>query len=155
MSGRTAGTPKVLIATGGRSRRLGLPGAGLPGIHYLRTVAECDAIKREAVPGRRAVVVGMGFIGCEVAASLTQMGVRVTAVFPGRSPLETVRGSEVGALIGAIHREKGVETLAGERPPSRFRTGSWPTRSAGPAHPASTRLVTWRTISTRCSGGSG
>ena len=46
---------KVLIATGGRHRRLGVPGADLPGLHYLRTVAECDAIKQEAVPGRRAV----------------------------------------------------------------------------------------------------
>ena len=78
---------KVLIATGGRNRRLDVPGAQLPGIHYLRTVAECDAIKREAVANRHAVVVGMGFIGCEVAASLTQLGVRVTAVFPGeRAP---------------------------------------------------------------------
>jgi 3-phenylpropionate/trans-cinnamate dioxygenase ferredoxin reductase component len=47
-------------------------------------VAECDAIKQEAAAGRRAVVVGMGFIGCEVAASLTQLGVHVTAVFSGQ-----------------------------------------------------------------------
>src|SRR5215831_5009534 len=73
---------KVLVATGGRNRRLGIPGASLPGIHYLRTVAECDAIKQEAAPGRRAVVVGMGFIGCEVTASLTELGVQVTAAFP-------------------------------------------------------------------------
>src|SRR5581483_9310312 len=73
-SGEELGYQKVLIATGGRNRRLRLPGADLPGLHYLRTVAECDAIKREAVPGRRAVIVGMGFIGCEVAASLTQLG---------------------------------------------------------------------------------
>ena len=106
---------KVLIATGGRNRRLGIPGSGLPGIHYLRTVAECDAIKQEAVPGRRAVVIGMGFIGCEVAASLTQLGVRVTAVFPGQNPLDRVLGGEVGALIGAIHRAKGVELLPGEQ----------------------------------------
>jgi len=106
---------KVLIATGGRNRRLGLPGAGLPGVHYLRTVAECDAIKREAAAGRRAVVVGMGFIGCEVAASLTQLGVQVIAVFPGTSPLETVLGSQVSALIGAIHRENGVELRPGEQ----------------------------------------
>ncbi|HSZ42397.1 MAG TPA: FAD-dependent oxidoreductase [Trebonia sp.] len=106
---------KVLIASGGRNRRLGIPGAELPGIHYLRTVAECDAIKREAVAGKRAVVVGMGFIGCEVAASLTQLGVRVTAVFPGRAPLETVLGGQVGALIGAFHRAHGVELLAGDQ----------------------------------------
>ena len=111
-SGEELGYQKVLIATGGRNRRLGIPGADLPGIHYLRTVAECDAIKREAVPGRRAVVVGMGFIGCEVAASLTQLGVQVTAVFPGQTPLERVLGDQVGALIGAIHRANGVELLA-------------------------------------------
>ena len=106
---------KVLIATGGRNRRLDIPGGRLPGIHYLRTVAECDAIKREAAPGRHAVVVGMGFIGCEVAASLTQLGVRVTAVFPGRDPLETVLGGQAGALIGAFHRANGVELLPGEQ----------------------------------------
>src|SRR5215472_7348039 len=114
-SGEELGYQKILIATGGRNRRLGIPGADLPGIHYLRTVAECDAIKQEALPGRRAVVVGMGFIGSEVAASLTQLGVRVTAVFPGRSPLETVLGGQVGALMGAIHRTNGVELLPGGR----------------------------------------
>jgi 3-phenylpropionate/trans-cinnamate dioxygenase ferredoxin reductase component len=114
-SGEELGYQKVVIATGGRNRRLGIPGAGLPGIHYLRTVAECEAIKREAVPGRRAVVVGMGFIGCEVAASLTRLGVRVTAVFPGRDPLERVLGGQVGALIGAIHRANGVELRPGEQ----------------------------------------
>jgi 3-phenylpropionate/trans-cinnamate dioxygenase ferredoxin reductase subunit len=114
-SGERLGYQKVLIATGGRNRRLGIPGADLPGIHYLRTVAECDAIKRDAVPGRRAVVVGMGFIGCEVAASLTGLGVQVTAVFPGRIPLERVLGGQVGALIGAIHRANGVELLPGEQ----------------------------------------
>jgi 3-phenylpropionate/trans-cinnamate dioxygenase ferredoxin reductase component len=106
---------QVLIATGGRNRQLAIPGSGLPGIHYLRTVAECDAIKQEAVPGRHAVVIGMGFIGCEVAASLTQLGVRVTVVFPGQNPLDRVLGGEVGALIGAIHRAKGVELLPGDQ----------------------------------------
>jgi len=112
-SGEELGYLKVLIASGGRNRRLGIPGADLPGIHYLRTVAECDAIKRDAVPGRRAAVLGMGFIGSEVAASLAELGVGVTAVFPGQVPLERVLGGEVGALIGGIHRSKGVELLPG------------------------------------------
>jgi len=103
---------KVLIATGGRNRRLDLPGAELPGIHQLRTVAECDAIKREAVADRQAVVVGMSFIGCEVAASLTQLGVRVTAAFPGNVPLERILGTEIGAVIAAFHRANGVGLLA-------------------------------------------
>jgi 3-phenylpropionate/trans-cinnamate dioxygenase ferredoxin reductase subunit len=114
-SGQTLQYQKVLIATGGRNRRLELPGADLPGIHYLRTVADCEAIKREAVAGRRAVIVGMSFIGSEVAASLTQLGVHVTAVFPGKFPLERVLGGEIGALFGAIHREHGVELLTGDQ----------------------------------------
>lgn len=111
-SGEEIEYQKILIATGGRNRRLDIPGAGLPGIHQLRTVAECDAIKREAVADRHAIVVGMSFIGCEVAASLTQLGVRVTAAFPQRVPLERVLGEEVGAVIGAFHRTNGVELLA-------------------------------------------
>jgi 3-phenylpropionate/trans-cinnamate dioxygenase ferredoxin reductase subunit len=105
---------KVLIATGGRNRRIRADGTDLPGIHYLRTVAECDSIKQEAVRGRRAVIVGMGFIGCEVAASLTQLGVRVTAIFPGQDPLERVLGDQVAGVMSAIHRANGVELLAGE-----------------------------------------
>ena len=112
-SGQELGYQKILIATGGQNRRLRIPGAELPGIHYLRTVAECDAIKSEVQAGRRAVVVGMGFIGCEVAASLTQLGVTVTAAYPGVNPLERVLGDQVGALIGTIHRGKGVRLLAG------------------------------------------
>ena len=106
---------KVLIATGGRNRRLQIPGAGLPGLHYLRTRAECDAIKAEAAKGRRAVVIGMGFIGCEVAASLTQLGVQVTTVFPGKEPLERVLGGQVGGVIGAFHRAHGVDLRPGEQ----------------------------------------
>jgi 3-phenylpropionate/trans-cinnamate dioxygenase ferredoxin reductase subunit len=106
---------RLLIATGGRNRRLEVPGAELEGIHQLRTVAECDAIKREAAAGRHAVVMGMGFIGCEVAASLTQLGVRVTAVFTGTAPLERVLGDQVGGAIAAIHEEHGVELLADDR----------------------------------------
>ncbi len=88
---------KLLVATGGRNRRLRVPGAGIPGIHYLRTQLECDSIKKEALANRHAVVVGMGFIGCEVAASLTQLGVRVTSIFPGQAPLERVLGGAVGS----------------------------------------------------------
>jgi 3-phenylpropionate/trans-cinnamate dioxygenase ferredoxin reductase component len=115
VSGEELRYQKLLIATGGQNRRLGISGSELPGICYLRTVAECDAIKRQAVANRHAVVVGMGFIGSEVAASLTQLGVRVTAIFPGKSPLGSVLGEQVGAVMGAIHRAKGVELLAGDQ----------------------------------------
>jgi 3-phenylpropionate/trans-cinnamate dioxygenase ferredoxin reductase subunit len=114
-SGEELSYQKLLLATGGRNRRLAVPGAELPGVHQLRTVAQCDAIKREATPGRRAVVVGMGFIGCEVAASLTQLGVRVSALLPGQAPLEKVLGANVAGLIADFHRANGVELLPRER----------------------------------------
>lgn len=118
-SGQELDYQKLLIATGGRNRRLAVPGAELTGVHQLRTVAECDAIKQEAGPNRSAVVVGMGFIGCEVAASLTQLGVRVTAIFPQRAPLEKVLGEELGAAFAAIHEAEGVE-LRGQDQIVRF-----------------------------------
>ena len=112
-SGQQVEYQKLLVASGGRNRRLDLPGAELAGIHSLRTVAECDAIKDEAVADRHAVLVGMGFIGCEVAASLRELGVRVTTMFPGRAPLESALGDEVASVLGAIHRGQGVELCTG------------------------------------------
>jgi 3-phenylpropionate/trans-cinnamate dioxygenase ferredoxin reductase component len=110
-SGQEIEYQEVLIATGGRNRRLDIPGIELSGIHQLRTVAECDAIKSEVEADRHAVVVGMGFIGCELVASLTQLGVRVTAIFPQSVPLERVLGKEVGGAVGAFHRANGVELM--------------------------------------------
>jgi 3-phenylpropionate/trans-cinnamate dioxygenase ferredoxin reductase subunit len=123
-SGQELGYARLLIATGGQPHRLRLPAAGLAGVHYLRTVADCEAIKQEARPGRRAVVVGMGFIGCEVAASLTQLGVHVTAVLGGRYPLERVLGEQLGAVMDRIHRGEGVELLTGDRV-ARFEAAPW------------------------------
>jgi 3-phenylpropionate/trans-cinnamate dioxygenase ferredoxin reductase subunit len=111
-SGQVVPYRALLLTTGGRNRKMKVAGSGLQGVHQLRTVAECDAIKRAAVPGRHAVVVGMGFIGCEVAASLRQIGVRVTAILKGSLPLEAALGKEAGAVIAAVHREEGVEIRA-------------------------------------------
>jgi 3-phenylpropionate/trans-cinnamate dioxygenase ferredoxin reductase subunit len=105
----------LLLATGGRNRGLSVPGATLSGVLGLRTLAECDAIKEMAVSGSHAVVVGMGFIGSEVAASLRQLGVSVTAVLSGVGPLAGVLGDDVAAVMAAIHREKGVELLLDDR----------------------------------------
>jgi 3-phenylpropionate/trans-cinnamate dioxygenase ferredoxin reductase subunit len=113
-SGETFDCRALLIATGGRNRRLTIPGVDLPGVYALRTLAECEALRRAAKPGRHAVVVGMGFIGSEVAASLRMMGLRVTVVFPGKVPLVHAVGSEVGEALASIHREQGVELLTEE-----------------------------------------
>ena len=106
---------RLLLATGGRNRSPPAEGSALPGVLGLRTVADCDAIKERALPGRHAVVVGMGFIGSEVAASLRRLGVSVTAVLSGVGPLAGVLGDQVGSVMAAIHREKGVELLLDDR----------------------------------------
>src|SRR5258707_6668011 len=110
-SGATVDYDKLVLCTGGRNRRFAVPGASLPGVYQLRTVAECNVIRQVAQPGARAVVVGMGFIGCEVAASLRQMGLQVTAVLPGTFPLAKAPGHEVSAVLAAIHREHGVHLV--------------------------------------------
>jgi 3-phenylpropionate/trans-cinnamate dioxygenase ferredoxin reductase subunit len=102
---------KLLLCTGGVNRQLTVPGATLPGIFQLRTVAECDAIRRVARPGARVVVVGMGFIGAEIAASLRQLGLEVSAVLPGAAPLAAVLGEEVAAVLATIHREHGIHLV--------------------------------------------
>jgi len=114
-SGETVDYDKLVLCTGGRNRRLAVSGASLPGVYQLRTLAECDAIRQVALPGARAVVVGMSFIGSEVAASLRQMGLEVTAVLPGAAPLATVLGNEVAAVLAAIHREQGVHLVTNDQ----------------------------------------
>lgn len=85
---------KLLVATGGRNRRFPVPGLDLEGVYDLRTMADCDRISAEIGPGRKAVVVGMGFIGSEVAASLRQSGVNVVVVDRNKVPLRRVLGEE-------------------------------------------------------------
>lgn len=106
---------KLLVTTGARNRRFPIPGLELEGIHSLRTVDEALRIREEIVPGRRAVIGGMGFIGSEVAASLRQGGVEVTVVDGGSVPLERVLGEQVGGVLGAVHRDHGVRIVANDR----------------------------------------
>ena len=115
---------RLVVATGGRNRTLSVANAKLDGIFQLRTVEDCDRIRAMTQRGRRAVVMGLGFIGCEVSASLRQLGVEVTAVEHSRAPLARVLGEEVGRVLADIHREKGV-ALVLEDSVARFE-GSGP-----------------------------
>ena len=109
--GRRLPFDALLLATGTRNRRLAVAGASLDGIHYLRTVHDADRIRAEMSPRRRAVVVGMGFIGSEVAASLRQSGLDVTAIEPAKTPLHKALGDVVGQRIAELHRGHGVTTV--------------------------------------------
>src|SRR5207245_9262036 len=91
------GVVEPLVATRCRNRRLPIPGLDLPGVLSLREAPDADVIKEAAVGGGRAVVVGMGFIGAEVAASLRSHGVEVVAIEPQETPLLRVVGPEIGS----------------------------------------------------------
>ncbi|HEX6213158.1 MAG TPA: FAD-dependent oxidoreductase [Methylomirabilota bacterium] len=109
--GKRVAYDRLLVTTGSRHRTLSVPGASLPGVFQLRTVEECDRIRAATRRARRAVVIGLGFIGCEVAASLRQLGIEVAAVAGARGPLARVLGDQVGQVLGDIHRDNGVELL--------------------------------------------
>jgi 3-phenylpropionate/trans-cinnamate dioxygenase ferredoxin reductase subunit len=96
-------------------RRLEVPGNRLAGIHLLRTAEDADAIRDAAARAHRAVVVGGGWIGAEVAASLRQLGLPVALVAPGSVPLERQLGTEVGTVFRDLHAEHGVELVMGQR----------------------------------------
>ena len=94
-------------------RRPDLPGGDREGIVTLRTMADADRIREKAEEADAIVVVGGGWIGSEVAASLRELGRDVTLILPRRNPLEHVLGSELGAMYGRAHEEHGVKLISG------------------------------------------
>ena len=104
---------RLLLATGAEPRSLSIPGGDLDGVLYLRSVADCDALRRRLERGGTVVVIGAGWIGAEVAASARQRGLDVTVIDPLTVPLERVLGTEVGAVYRDIHVDHGVHMLLG------------------------------------------
>ena len=110
--GSELGYDELIIATGLVPKRIpSFP--DLDGIHVLRNYDESVALRKEAGSARRAVVVGAGFIGCEVAASLRKLGVEVALVEPQPAPLASVLGQQIGELVARLHRAEGVDVRCG------------------------------------------
>ncbi len=110
--GSVIGYDELVIATGLVPRRIPtLP--DLAGIRVLRTFDESMALREHASAAQRAVVIGAGFIGCEVAASLRSLGVDVALVEPQPTPLASVLGERIGELVARLHREEGVDVRLG------------------------------------------
>ena len=112
--GREYRYDRLLLATGAKPRRITIAGAELDGVHYLRTLDECDALRTRLGTGGRVVVVGAGWIGSEFAASARQRGLEVTIVDPVALPNERIFGAEIGAFYRDVHRDHGVELVLGE-----------------------------------------
>ncbi|HEY6570350.1 MAG TPA: FAD-dependent oxidoreductase [Candidatus Limnocylindrales bacterium] len=113
--GRRVAFDRLLIATGSEPRRLDVPGGALGGIRYLRTLDDADGLRSAAAGASRVVVIGGGWIGAEVAASIRQLGREVTLVADTAVPLERVVGREVGAIFAETHVANGVRLVANQR----------------------------------------
>ena len=110
--GTVLGYDELVIATGLVPRRI--PAFGdLEGVRVLRSFDESMALREHASAAQRAVVVGAGFIGCEVAASMRSLGVDVVLVEPQPTPLAAVLGEQIGGLVARLHRDEGVDVRLG------------------------------------------
>jgi len=105
---------KLLIASGATPRLLDVPGADLQGAHALRTLDDSTAIRETARGARHAVVVGAGFIGMEVAASLKQLGLEVTLVHRGKGLFEILRARQLMQFLADLYGREGVELVLGD-----------------------------------------
>ena len=100
---------KLLLATGSRVRKLDIPGGALPGVHYLRNIADADNIKADMASGRRITIVGGGYIGLEVASVAVQAGLSVAVLEMEDRILKRVASAEMSAFYHALHTDAGVD----------------------------------------------
>ena len=105
----------LLLATGSRPRLLTVPGAQLPGVHTLRTIADVDRIRAECRPGGHLVIIGAGFIGLEVAATARELGMEVTVLEMAERVMNRVTCPQVSQFYAAEHARAGVRILCGAR----------------------------------------
>ena len=112
--GERIGFDRLVLATGARPRTFGWPGEELDGVYTLRTLVDSALIREEAKDAGSAVVVGAGFIGCEVTASLTALGVDVTHVAPEQGPYEAFGSTDLTEALTELYRSKGVRLRFGQ-----------------------------------------
>jgi 3-phenylpropionate/trans-cinnamate dioxygenase ferredoxin reductase component len=112
--GRELSYDKLLLTTGSEPRQIPAPGAELDGIYYMRSLADCDVLRRRLDDSGRVAVVGAGWIGSEFAASARQLGLEVTVIDPLALPNERIFGAEVGGFYRDVHVQHGVEMLLGQ-----------------------------------------
>lgn len=107
-SGETVHYGALVLATGSQVRRADLPGVDLPGVHYLRTIADVQAIRDGFRPGASLVVVGAGYIGLEVAAVAAAHGLRVTVVELAERVMARIDAPVVSDFFARVHQDAGV-----------------------------------------------
>jgi 3-phenylpropionate/trans-cinnamate dioxygenase ferredoxin reductase component len=140
--GRTIGYDRLLLATGARVRRISCPGSALPGVYYLRGIADVDALRSAFGRGRRLAIVGGGYIGLEVAAVAQKSGLEVTVFEYLDRLMARAVSPPVSAFYEKVHREAGVSILL-ERGVEAFEGSARleSVRAGGKSHPADIALV--------------
>ena len=104
---------RILLATGGSARKLNMEGTDAANVHYLRTRDDATRMAADLKDGARIVIIGMGVIGAEVAASAIKLGCRVTAIEPLAAPMIRALGPQFGQWLGNEHHQRGVDTRFG------------------------------------------
>jgi NADPH-dependent 2,4-dienoyl-CoA reductase/sulfur reductase-like enzyme len=112
--GRELKYERLLLATGGRARNLPIPGSDLLGVHCLRTIEDSDAIREDMSSAHHAVVIGGGFIGCEIAAACMQKGVDTTIVEVLPSLLSLPLDPETAQWITKYFVEQSVHVITNQ-----------------------------------------
>jgi 3-phenylpropionate/trans-cinnamate dioxygenase ferredoxin reductase component len=102
----------VLFATGGRPRTIPAAGPRPDLIHTLRTIDDAQRLRQALRPGSRVVLIGAGFVGLEIAATATRLGIEVTVVEAAAVPLGSVIGERLGVECARMHRDHGVDIRA-------------------------------------------
>jgi 3-phenylpropionate/trans-cinnamate dioxygenase ferredoxin reductase subunit len=111
--GRSLEYSKLVLATGGRARRLNLPGAEKPNVHYIGTIDDVLRLREQFVSGQRLVIVGGGYVGLEIAAVGIKSRLKVTLVESMPRLLARVTGPELSSYYHAVHRKRGVNIRLG------------------------------------------
>ncbi len=109
VGGATLDYEHLIIATGSHPRRLKMPGADLAGVHYLRSLSDADHLRTEVHVGQRAVIIGGGYIGLEVAATLRQLGMEVTVLEMADRVMNRVVAEPVSRYYEREHASHGVK----------------------------------------------
>jgi 3-phenylpropionate/trans-cinnamate dioxygenase ferredoxin reductase subunit len=112
---------RLVLATGSANRTLDVPGSDLPGVHYLRDLRDSTALAADLAADKTLVVIGGGFIGCEVAAQVRPRGIDVTVVEVADEPMSRILGPDAARLVRKGHERRGVT----------FRTGAAVVRLLG------------------------
>ncbi len=115
-NGNSYGYGELLLATGGYPNKLSIPGGDLPGIHYYRYLDDYRDLREEMQGAEKAIVIGGGFIGSELAAALNQNDLDAFMLFPEKYLLQKVFPVELAGIIQEDYRSRGVEILSEDKP---------------------------------------